>query len=166
MEPRIIKGHLYRCTKSVVDGSRKTYYKAGKVYECECDSYYPDESWSEASVKHSCGFITNAFGNKSHAWAYDPEHHLWSHDCWTDFFEDLGEKPAGMIITPYSVGETVSWFCFDDYEVHKSKIISIEIEVVKNREPIIVYKTRIKFKGRMQEAGFTMDSIRAAQRNK
>lgn len=165
MEPRIIKGHLYRCKKSVVGGNHKTYYKEGRVYECECDSFYPDKTWSSVDAKHSCGFITNAFGDTAHAWPYYPSLHLWSNDKWTDFFEDLGEKPHGMIITPYAVGDTVTWFCFDDYEYHKTKILSMEIEVVKDREPIIVYKTRIKFKGRMQDATFTKKNVRAAHKN-
>ena len=166
MEPRIIKGHLYRCKRNVIGGNHKYYYKAGKIYECEIESTHPSECTDSNGNIHLCGYITNEFGDKGHAWPYIPEYHKFCHDCWTDDFEDLGEKPAGMIITPYSVGDTVSWFCFDDYEIHKSKIISMEIEVVRDREPIIVYKTRIKLKGTMQEAGFTMDSIRAAQRNK
>lgn len=159
MEPRIIKGHIFRCKENV-----KGCYRKGRIYECEYENVLP----TEISGRYACGFITNDKGDKGHAWPYNPKEHPFTseNDRWTDFFEDLGEKPTGMIITPYSVGDTVSWFCFDDYEIHKSKIISMEIEVVRDREPIIVYKTRIEFKGTMQEAGFTMDSIRTALRNK
>lgn len=157
MEPRIIKGHIFRCKKDV-----KGCYRKGRIYECEYENVCPELMTS----KYACGFITNDTGNTGHTWPYNPKEHPLSNenDRWTDFFDDLGEKPAGMIITPYSVGDTVSWFCFDDYEIHKSKIISMEIEVVKGREPIIVYKTRIKFKGTMQEAGFTMNNIRDAHK--
>lgn len=91
MEPRIIKGHLFRCKKSVIgEGDKKAYYIKGKIYKCDLDSYYPD-SEHEPSAKHMVGTITNEFGNP-HCWPYVPEHHLWCHDSWTDYFEDLGEE--------------------------------------------------------------------------
>ena len=88
MEPRIIKGHKFLCKKTVVmkdsNRTREEAYTKGKIYMCEISSYYPGD-------RHSCGHITNNNGNKAHAWPYDPENHLWCHDSWTDFFEDLGE---------------------------------------------------------------------------
>ena len=73
----------------------------------------------------------------------------------------------GQTITiPYSVGDCVKWFCFDDYCIHKSKIISVEIEIVRGREPIITYHTRIKFKGSIQEAVFADHNIEAVKSRK
>ena len=157
MEPRIIKGHIFRCKENL-----KGRYRKGRIYECEYESLHS----SGITDIYSCGFITNDVGNIHHAWPYFPTLNPLAKedDRWTDYFEDLGEKPADMVITPYAVGDTVSWFCYDDYDVHKSKILSLEIKVVKNREPIITYYTRIKFKGRMQDAHFTMNNIRDAIR--
>ena len=154
MEPRIINGHIFRCKQDV-----KGYYRKGIIYECECEN-----SLSGEQEKYSCGFITNDIGNIFHAWPYYPDRNPLCNDSWTDFFEDLGEKPAGMVVNPYGVGDKVKWLCFDDYEVHTSKITSIEIEVVKDRGPIIVYKTRINLNGRLQEARFTMSNIRSARK--
>lgn len=91
MEPRIIKGHRYLCKKTVTmciikeDGREKKTdeeaYTKGNVYRGCSDYGYPGD-------KHTCGFITDNKGD-AHAWPYDPEHHLWSHDSWTDFFDDL-----------------------------------------------------------------------------
>lgn len=65
---------------------------------------------------------------------------------------------------PYTIGDYVEWFCFDDYKIHKSKILSVEIEIVRGREPLVVYCVRLKFKGDFQEAKFTMASIEAAKK--
>lgn len=73
----------------------------------------------------------------------------------------------GQTITiPYSVGDCVKWFCYDDYSVHKSKITSVEIEIVRDRKPIITYHTRIKFKGSIQEAVFADHNIEAVKSHK
>jgi len=88
MEPRIIKGHQYRCKKSVIDQNKKVYYLKGGVYRCDVEFHYPLPDSEMA--RFSCGFITNEFGNDGHAWPYDPEHHPLCSDKWTDYFEDLG----------------------------------------------------------------------------
>ena len=88
MEPKIIKGHRYLCKKTVVmkgvGGKPEEAYTKGKVYRCEIDSPYPGD-------KHTVGHITDNRGLKWHAWPYDPQNHLWCHDSWTDYFDDLGE---------------------------------------------------------------------------
>lgn len=84
MEPRIIKGHRYLCKKTVrMNRTKEEVYTKGNEYLGEADVGYPGD-------KHNCGFITDNSG-RAHAWPYDPEHHLWCHDSWTDYFEDLGE---------------------------------------------------------------------------
>lgn len=90
MEPRLIKGHIYKCKKSVIGKDRTVYYQKGNTYKCERDTPYPDNEY-EPSAKHMVGVITNEFGNTGHCWPYDPAHHLWCNDRWTDYFEDLGE---------------------------------------------------------------------------
>ncbi len=86
MEPRIIKGHLYKCIKSA-----GKFYTKGKVYECEKETGYPEEGcWS---APHMCGVITDNQGDKGHSWPYDPEHNSLCNDRWTDYFKDMGEKP-------------------------------------------------------------------------
>lgn len=89
MEPRIVKGHRFLCKKTVimkgVGGKSEEAYTQGKVYQCEIDSPYPGD-------KHTVGHITDNRGLKWHAWPYDPEHHLWCHDSWTMYFDDLGER--------------------------------------------------------------------------
>jgi len=67
-----------------VGGKSEEAYTQGKVYQCEIDSPYPGD-------KHTVGHITDNRGLKWHAWPYDPEHHLWCHDSWTEYFNDLGE---------------------------------------------------------------------------
>lgn len=67
-----------------VGGKSEEAYTQGKVYKCEIDSPYPGD-------KHTVGHITDNRGLKWHAWPYDPEHHLWCHDSWTMYFDDLGE---------------------------------------------------------------------------
>jgi hypothetical protein len=67
-----------------VGGKSEEAYTQGKVYQCEIDSPYPGD-------KHTVGHITDNRGLKWHAWPYDPEHHLWCHDSWTMYFDDLGE---------------------------------------------------------------------------
>lgn len=80
---------------------------------------------------------------------------------------NLENKNSGQTIDiPYTVGDCVKWFCFDDYSMHKSKITSIEIEIVRGREPIITYHTRIKFKGSIQEAVFANHNIEVAKSRK
>ena len=86
MEPRIVGGHRYLCKKTVRmkgGGKPEEAYTEGKVYPGVTDCGYPGD-------KHTCGFITDNKG-QAHAWPYDPEHHLWCHDSWTDYFDDLGE---------------------------------------------------------------------------
>ena len=90
MEPRIIKGHRYLCKKTVKGQNKKTYYIKGKMYKCEQETPYPDNEF-QPDAKHMVGVITNELGNISHCWPYDPAHHLWCNDRWTDYFEDLGE---------------------------------------------------------------------------
>ena len=86
MEPRIIKGHRFLCKKDVVmkgvGGRPEVSYTKGKVYRCEEYSPYP-------GGKHTVGYITDNQGRKWHAWPYDPQNHLWCHDSWTEFFDDL-----------------------------------------------------------------------------
>ena len=82
MEPRIIKGHRFLCKKDVVmNQTKEKAYTKGKVYEGCPDCGYPGD-------KHNCGFISNNKG-VAHAWPYDPQNHLWCHDSWTEFFDDL-----------------------------------------------------------------------------
>ena len=84
MEPRIFEGHRYLCKRTVrMKGTNKEEYTKGKVYLGVGDVGYPGD-------KHNCGFIRDNSGD-AHPWPYDPEHHLWCHDKWTDDFEDLGE---------------------------------------------------------------------------
>lgn len=84
MEPRIIKGHLYKCKKTVkMNRSKEVAYTKGNVYMGVGDVGYPGD-------KHNCGFIKDNT-DLPHAWPYDPEHHLWCHDSWTDYFDDMGE---------------------------------------------------------------------------
>lgn len=102
MEPRIIKGHRYLCKKTVQmatikrDGKEKMTseiaYIKGKVYCCDMDTPYPDDTWHWADKKNASGCIIDEQGCR-HSWPYDPEHHPWCRDRWTDFFEDLGEQP-------------------------------------------------------------------------
>lgn len=75
-------------------------------------------------------------------------------------------KKGGQIDLPYTVGDYVDWFCYDDYRIHKSKIISVEIKIVKGREPIICYSVRIKHKGVIKTAVFTERNINDAQKIK
>ncbi len=67
-----------------VGGKSEEAYTQGKVYQCEINSPYPGD-------KQTVGHITDNRGLKWHAWPYDPEHHLWCHDSWTMYFDDLGE---------------------------------------------------------------------------
>lgn len=76
------------------------------------------------------------------------------------------ETTGQVIKIPYTVGDCVKWFCYDDYNVHKSKITSVEIEILRGRESIITYHTRIKFKGNIQEAVFANHNIEAAKNRK
>lgn len=88
MEPRIIEGHLFKCKKSVtVKGERKPSYIKGKIYVGKYDHGYPDDE-NDTSAIHTCGVIVNEFG-QNHCWPYLPEHHLWCHDSWTDYFDDI-----------------------------------------------------------------------------
>ena len=159
MEPKIIKGHLYKCKQNC----GKDYTK-GHVYKCEYET--PDGPDMGA---FNCGFITNNRGNKSHAWPYDPERHPWTKDDpeknrWTEYFVDLGEKPHGIILCPYEVGDTAKWYCDDDKKVHTSKITGIEIEIDKTGYPAFTFSTVIKWKGQMTRATFGLYEIRAAQK--
>ena len=63
--------------------TKEEAYTKGKEYLGAGDYCYPGD-------RHNVGFITDNKG-EAHAWPYDPEHHLWCHDSWTDYFEDLGE---------------------------------------------------------------------------
>ena len=86
MEPRITAGHSYLCKKSVVDrnNNKTIYYTKGQIYKCEMASpYFPEDP------KYTCGYITNNFGNKAHAWPYDPQNNPLCHDSWTEFFEEV-----------------------------------------------------------------------------
>ena len=87
MEPRITAGHSYLCKKSVVGGSsKKTYYTKGQIYKSEISSpYFPEMP----HFKHSFGHITDNFGDKAHAWPYDPQNNPLCHDGWTEFFEEV-----------------------------------------------------------------------------
>lgn len=157
MEPRIIKGHIYLC-KETLKGS----YRKGRIYECQ----HNDTMFNDTEMtKFSCGFITNDQGNTGHAWPYDPANHPWAteKDKWTDYFKDLGEKPAGMIIAPYEVGDMVKWYCDDDGKVHRSKVTGLQIKVGKTGIPYFTFTTRIKFKGTMQDASFSMREVSQAE---
>lgn len=76
------------------------------------------------------------------------------------------EITGQVIKIPYTIGDYVKWFCFYDYSVHKSKITSVEIKIVRGREPIITYHARIKFKRSMQEVIFSYHHIEAAKNHK
>ena len=161
MEKRIAKGHIFMCKKDVVGSNHKVYYRKGHVYECVFERPYPTEVGEES--KNAYGFIINDYGS-GHAWAYDTANNPISQDKWSDYFTDLGEKPHGLVITQYEVGDTVKWFCYEDYSVHKSKIISISIEVVKDREPIVTYYSRIRLNGNIQEVAFSDLNIHNANK--
>ena len=88
MEPKIKLGHSFECKKSVVGDNKKIYYTKGETYICEQEGHYPANE-KETNTRYMCGFITNNFGNKFHGWPYDPVHHPWSNDKWTDFFEEI-----------------------------------------------------------------------------
>lgn len=91
MEPKIIKGHAYRCKQTVVcKGDKKASFIKGKIYYCTVDSSYPDPQNYDEGDKHLMGWLVNEQGQQ-HSWPYYPEYHLWCHDCWTEDFEDLGE---------------------------------------------------------------------------
>lgn len=89
MEPRITVGHSYLCKKSVVGGSsKKNYYTKGQIYKSEISSPYLPKA---ADFKYTCGYRTNNFGNKAHAWPYDPQNNLLCQDKWTDYFKEVNE---------------------------------------------------------------------------
>lgn len=160
MEPKIIKGHLYKCKENV----GKSYTK-GRVYMCEHE--VPGNNDSDSI--YACGFITNNQGNTGHAWPYQPDKHPWTKDDaarnrWSTIFDDLGEKPHGIILCPYEVGDCVKWYCDDDGKTHTSKITAISIEIGANGVPQFTYETRIKFKGIMQLAAFTPTEIKQAEK--
>ena len=92
MEPQLIQGHIFLCKKNVVckGGNGEIAYTQGKRYKCEVKS--PCFPMNDPHFNCSCGFITNNQGNTHHAWPYDPEHHPWCHDSWTEFFQDLGKQ--------------------------------------------------------------------------
>ena len=91
MEPRIIEGHRYLCKKNVVmytirqDGRRvktkEVAYTKGQIYLGQKDFGYPGNHLA-------CGFITDNKGD-AHAWPYDPQHHPFAQDRWTNDFQDL-----------------------------------------------------------------------------
>lgn len=88
MEPLIKLGHSFLCKKSVVGSDHKIYYTEGKTYQCEMKSTYNPKA---EHSKYACGHITNNFGDKGHAWPYEPENHPFCGDCWTDFFTELNK---------------------------------------------------------------------------
>lgn len=158
MEPKIIKGHLYKCKENV----GKDYTK-GHVYECEHENPNAKESGDCA-----CGYITNNQGNTGHAWPYNPENHPWTKDDpqrnrWTAYFQDLGEKPHGIILCPYEIGDSVKWYCDDDAKVHTSKIRGIRIDIDQSGKPVFTFDTVIRHKGQAAQATFGLYEIRATQ---
>lgn len=158
MEPKIIKGHLYKCKENV----GKSYTK-GRVYMCEQETKAPCDDI------YACGFITNNQGNTGHAWPYQPDKHPWTRDNaednrWSTIFDDLGERPHGIILCPYEVGDRVKWYCDDDGKTHTSKITAISVEIGANGVPQFTYETRIKFKSIMQRATIYPINIKQAEK--
>lgn len=149
MEPKIIKGHFYRCKNNIGND-----YTAGRFYECRQESIYPDGT--------GYGSIVDNYG-VNHAWSYDPENNPIYHDRWTDHFEDMGEKPAGMILIPYTVGDTVKFRCVDDGKVHRTEIASVGIDIDQKGRKEVQYIGRIKLKGCTYIAMFTIHDIKSAR---
>lgn len=162
MEPKIIKGHIYKCKENC----DKAYTK-GRVYECEYE-VFDGNNYSKEDI-YGCGFITNNDGNEGHAWPYHPKEHPWTKEKpeenrWTKYFEDMGEKPHGVIISPYEVGDRVRWYCDDDAKVHTSKITAINIEIDKTGKPVFLFFTTLKWHGRTTPASFGIKEVRLARK--
>lgn len=156
MEPRIIKGHMFLCKQDV-----KGYYRKGRIYLCDFEPAYSQKE-NYTPGKDDYGYITNDMMKATHAWPYLPEKNPICHDRWTDFFVDLGEKPNGLIVIPYSINDTVKWYCPDDGKNHTSKITKVETELSNTGELDVTFFTRIKFKGSLETATFTMKHIHTA----
>lgn len=159
MEPRIIKGHMFLCKQDV-----KGYYRKGRIYLCDFEPTYSQKE-NYTPGKDDYGYITNDMMKATHAWPYLPEKNPICHDRWTDFFVDLGETPNGLIVVPYSVNDTVKWHCQDDGKNHTSKILKVEIEYNGPVDIDITFYTRIRFKGSIEIATFSMKDIRRAHPN-
>ena len=154
MEPKIKKNHLFLCTQTI-----RGYYRKGRIYESQRDYFIDGDN---PNKRFSGGFITNDKGDKDHFWALYPEFNPFTSDKWTDFFKDMGEKPKGVVITPYAIGDTVKWHCDDDDVIRKSKILRIEIDCGKDAQTEYTFYAKVKFKGSASLAAFTMKDIRAA----
>ena len=68
---------------------------------------------------------------------------------------------AKTIELPYSVGDTIRWYCDDDAKVHTSKVQRIECEIDKHG-PTFTYFVRTKWKGQIVTASVTYGDIIAA----
>lgn len=144
MEARITKGFMYLCNKDVIGGNHKYFYKKGKVYLCEKESEYPNGVEDTKTGTYLCGFITDEFGNKCHAWPYRPDLNPACHDSWGEYFTCLGEKPINVVVVPHIEGEKITWAPQNEKPI-TSKIQYVEAHVFKS-EAVLSYQIHFKHK--------------------